>query len=333
MTDTIDIAVVGAGSGLGEVLLELLAESELPLGTLHLLGGGEALGRRVAFRDHHLKIGDPLAFDFATVAISLFVGDAALTAEFAPRAAAAGNRVIDGSGALRDDSKVPLVVAELNPEALAGLAPGRIVATPAPASLIMLAALAPLHAAVGLTRVEVVSLAPVSASGSAGVEVLAGETAKLLNARPVTPELFPQQIAFNIIPQVGEADGDGSTAAELELARDARRLLAAPELELNASVLQVPVFFGQALVLHLETRDPLGRARAAELLAAAPGVELRLHEAPSAVADAANADKVFVGRLRSRPHRLELWVVADNLRRGAAVNCIQILQILVQEQL
>jgi aspartate-semialdehyde dehydrogenase len=327
------IAVVGATGLVGESLLKVLAERRFPVAAIHALASDRSLGRTVVFGDDELRVGDVAKFDFATVDFALFAASDEAAQEHVPRALAAGCTVVDTSAAFRADPDVPLVVPAVNGEALGRLGERRLVACPGGAAVALVTVLSPLHAAVGVERVNVVSLQAVSGAGRQAVEDLASQCAQLLNGRSPGPSPhFGAQIAFNVIPQIGTPDADGATAEEDALAFETQKILGDPAIKVNATALRVPVFFGDGLAVHLETREPLTVGRARELLAQAPG--LVLADAPTPQDAVAEPGAVAVGRLRAdrtHPRGLDLWVAADNVRRGSAANTVDVVEVLVRD--
>jgi aspartate-semialdehyde dehydrogenase len=340
VTKTFDVAVVGATTVVGELMVELLAERDFPLNGLSLLDSAEAVGKRLEFRNRQVAVKDLAGFDFSTVQLALFAVDAGLAARFAPEAAAAGCVVIDSSTQYRLDDQVPLVIPEVNPEALAEYARRRIIASPGSAAIQLLLALKPLHDAAGLVRLNLATYQSVSGSGRSGIKELAEQTANLLNARSLEQRVYPKQIAFNALPQVDEIQANGYSADEQQLVDEIHKILGEPQLGINPTTVRIPVFFGDSQAVHLETRDKLSAEQARRLLQQAPGVKVLQSRAvdgyPTAVSEAVNSDAVYVGRIRedqSHPRGLDLWIVADNIRKGAALNGVQIAEILVKDYL
>jgi len=340
MAKTWDIAVVGASGLVGAAMLDILHDRGFPVGKVYPLDVGAVAGGSAAFGRRELAVGDVAAFDFSTVQLALFSAGAELAAQYAPKAAAAGCVVIDDSPQFRLDPEVPLVVPEVNAAALAGYRARGIVANPSCTATALLVALKPLHDAAGIERINVATYQSVSGSGRAALEELGRQTADLLNFRSVQPGAYPKQIAFNVLPQIDELEDNGYTREEMRLVLETRRILGAPELRVNATAVRVPVFYGHAAAVHLELREALTVERARELLAQAPGVELRDERSadgyPTPVTDASGEDAVFVGRLRadlSHPRGLNLWLVTDNIRKGAALNAVQMAEILVRDYL
>lgn len=340
MTRKFDVAVVGATGAVGEMMLEVLAERGFPVGEVHALASQRSAGKRVAFGARQLKVADLASFDFAKVQLALFSAGAKVSAEHAPRAAAAGCVVIDNSSQFRQDPEVPLVVAEVNPEALAGHRARRIVANPNCSTMQMVVALKPLHDAATIERINVATYQSVSGAGRRAVEELGRQSALLLNGMPIEPEVFPRQIAFNVIPHIDAFQDNGYTREEMKMVWETRRILGAPDLQVNPTAVRVPVFYGHSEAVHLETRRKLTAAEARTLLERAPGVRVLDDRVPGGyptpVSEAAGKDPVWVGRIRedlSHPRGLDLWVVSDNIRKGAALNAVQLAELLVKDHL
>jgi aspartate-semialdehyde dehydrogenase len=335
-----DVAVVGATGAVGEAMLSILAERKFPYGKVYAVASARSAGNRVAFGNGYLSVQDLDTFDFSTVQIGLFSPGAAVSAVFAPKAAAAGCVVIDNTSQFRYDADVPLVVPEVNPEAIGNWRARGIIANPNCSTIQMLVALKPLHDAVGIERINVCTYQAVSGTGKEAIEELASQTASLLNGNAVAAKVYPRQIAFNCLPQIDVFMDNGYTKEEMKMVWETRKILGDESIQVNATAVRVPVFFGHSEAIHIETRRKIDAASARELLRKAPGVkvidERRDGSYPTAVTDAANGDAVFVGRVRediSHPRGMNLWVVADNVRKGAALNSIQIAEILVKNYL
>jgi len=336
----INLAVVGADGMVGEAVLELLAQRGFDAARVHPVGEGDAVGQRPTFGGGRLKVADLEGFDFSNVAIAVFCPSGDCSAAQAQRAAASGCLVVDACGLFREDVDVPLVVAAVNADDLADVRSRGIVACPDSAAVQLALVLKPVQDAVGVERVDVAIYQSVSGLDRKGPEELARQTAQLLNGRPVDPQLFPRQIAFNALARGGVPLENGYTAEEMALMTDTRRVLGSSAPEINATVVRIPTFHGDGQVLHLRTRDKLSAGRAREVLEAAAGVTVvdgpGPEDFPTAVTDAVGADTVFVGRLRediSHPRGLDLWTVADNVRTGVALNSVQIVEILVKKYL
>lgn len=338
MNPKFNIAVVGASSMVGETLLALLEERNFPIATLYPLTSQDAVGKRVSFNGKMLRIEALEDFDFAQTQLAFFVADAELAKTHAPRAASAGCVVIDVSAQFRDDKEVPLLVPEVNATAITQYQKRNMIASPSAATVQMWVALKPIYDAVGIERVNVATYQSVSDSGRKAVEELAAQTVALLSGKPIEAKIYAKQIAFNALPQVGAFADNGYTQAELAMLWESRKLLADDNIEVNATAVCVPMFYAHAQVLHLETCDKITAAQARDLLRQAAGLEVldqpQADGYPTAVTEAANKDAVYVGRIReaiSNPRGLNLWVVADNMRKGAALNAIQIAEILIKD--
>lgn len=329
------VAVVGATGAVGETLLSILAERGFPVGELVALASERSAGDSVRFNNRPVTVRNLADFDFAGVDFAFFSAGGSVSAEHAPRAAAAGAVVIDNTSHFRNDPDVPLVVSEVNPHALADR-PRGIIANPNCSTMQMLVALAPIHRAVGIERINVASYQSVSGAGRSAMEELGKQTARLLNFQDPAPERFPVQIAFNLIPQIDSFIDNGYTREEMKMVWETRKILEDEHIQVNPTCVRVPVFYGHALACHIETREKIDVQSARVLLSAAPGVEL-VDEAvpggyPTPVSHAAGTDPVYVGRLRediSHPRGLDLWVVADNIRKGAALNAVQVAELLL----
>ncbi len=335
----VNVAVVGATGAVGEVTVEILAERKFPVGELHLLASERSEGKTLRFGGRSIRVKRLDEFNFEGVDIGLFSAGAAISADYAPKAAAAGCVVIDNTSQFRNDDAVPLVVPEVNAHAIAQRGSRGIIANPNCSTIQLVVALKPLHDAVGIERINVATYQSVSGAGAKGVRELASQTADLLNAKPIHPRAFPRQIAFNVIPHIDVFQENGYTKEEMKMVWETRKILEAPDLLVNPTCVRVPVFYGHSEAVHIETRDKISAARARELLSRAPGVcvldERQNGGYPTAVVDAAGKDAVCVGRIRediSHPRGLDLWIVSDNVRKGAALNSVQIAELLLKEQ-
>jgi len=332
--------VVGATGAVGESMLSILAERRFPVDKVFAVASARSAGNRVPFGGTYLPVQDLDTFDFADVQIGLFSPGAAVSKVYAPRAAAAGCVVIDNTSQFRYDDDIPLVVPEVNPQAIARYTNRGIIANPNCSTIQLLVALKPLYDAVGIERINVCTYQAVSGTGKEAIEELAAQTAALLNAKPIAASVYPKQIAFNCLPQIDVFQDNGYTKEEMKMVWETRKIMGDPNIQVNPTTVRVPVFYGHSEAVHIETRDKLDAVRARALLVKAPGVkvidERKDGGYPTAVTDAAHADSVFVGRIRediSHPRGLNLWVVADNVRKGAALNSIQIAEILVKSYL
>ena len=329
------IAVVGAGSLIGEAVIAELRSRGFAASSLHALDEMRDLRRLSIGEGEEIVVGDVEAFDFAGADLVFFCSRPALAERHAATAAAHA-WVIDGTSAHRARPEVPLVVAEVNPQALDAVGDRGLVALPSSASVALTTALAPLASTAGLERVDVATYHAVSGGGRGAVDGLAAETIGLLGGRAVGKPRFGEQIAFNLIPAVGEIGEDGCSAEERRIAAESARVLGLPDLAIAVSSVRVPVFFGHGLAVHAQFARPLEVAAAAEILRRSSGVSLVEPNArspgPTPVAATLAPEHVYIGRLRRDPSRersLNFWVVADNVRRSAAHNAVSVAQILV----
>jgi len=340
MNRTFDVAVVGATGAVGEVMLEILAEREFPVGEVYALASERSAGRRVSFKGKQLVVQNLADFDFSKVQIGLFSAGASISAEYAPKAAAAGCVVVDNTSQFRYDDDIPLVVPEVNAHKIADYQARGIIANPNCSTIQMLVALKPIHDAVGIQRINVCTYQAVSGTGKEAIEELAKQTANLLNAKPIECEVYPRQIAFNVLPHIDVFMENGYTKEEMKMVWETQKIMGDAAIKVNPTAVRVPVFFGHSEAVHVETREKLTAEQCRELLSRAPGVVVLDKRGdggyPTAVSEAAGHDAVYVGRIRediSHPRGLDLWVVADNVRKGAALNSIQIAEILVKNHL
>jgi aspartate-semialdehyde dehydrogenase len=335
------VAIVGATGLVGETMIRVLEERAFPVSELHPLASNRSLGRSVTFHGRSYPVRELAGFDFAHCDFALFSAGAAVSREHAPRAVAAGCIVIDNTSEFRYRDEVPLIVPEVNLHALEGF-PGRgIVANPNCSTIQLVVALKPLHDAAQLERVDVATYQSVSGAGRAALEELARQSIAALSGKGLSEARGgAKPIAFNCVPHIDVFQDNGYTREEMKIVWETRKILAAPALRVNATAVRVPVFYGHSEVVHVSTRAPLSAARARELLENAPGVtvldEPRTGGYPTAATEAANRDTVYVGRIREdlAPDRgLNLWIVADNVRKGAATNSVQIAEALVQRRI
>ncbi|TPQ26652.1 aspartate-semialdehyde dehydrogenase [Methylomonas koyamae] len=340
MSKTYDVAVVGATGAVGETMISILEERNFPVGKVYALASERSAGKRIPFKDGSLVVEDLATFDFSKVQIGLFSPGASVSAEYAPKAAAAGCVVIDNTSQFRYDDDIPLVVPEVNPEKVADYKNRGIIANPNCSTIQMLVALKPIYDAVGISRINVATYQAVSGTGKEAIEELATQTANLLNAKPVSPSVYPKQIAFNVLPQIDVFMDNGYTKEEMKMVWETRKILGDADILVNPTAVRVPVFFGHSEAVHIETKQKISAARVRELLSHAPGVTL-LDERenggyPTAVTESSGHDDVFVGRIRediSHPSGIDLWVVSDNVRKGAALNSVQIAELLVKSHI
>ncbi|HKT72845.1 MAG TPA: aspartate-semialdehyde dehydrogenase [Steroidobacteraceae bacterium] len=335
------VAVVGATGLVGEMLVEVLEERDFPVTELHPLASDRSLGRSVAFRGRNYPVKALASFDFTGIDFAFFSAGGAVSREHAPRAAATGCIVIDNTSEFRYEADVPLVVPEVNAHALDKYANRNIVANPNCSTIQLVVALKPIHDAVGIERIDVATYQSVSGAGRRAVEELAEQSAALLSGRgPVAAHVIAKQIAFNCVPQIDQFQDNGYTREEMKMSWETRKIMEDDTIHINATAVRVPVFYGHSEAVHVQTRARITADAARELLRKAPGVEVlderRPGGYPTAATEAANRDTVYVGRIRedlSNGRGLNLWVVADNIRKGAATNSIQIAEILVRRHI
>jgi aspartate-semialdehyde dehydrogenase len=338
--DGFSVAVVGATGLVGEAMLACLEERKFPIRELRLLASERSAGTRIRFGGKEHVVSELDACGFEGVDLALFSAGGSVSREHAPRAAAAGAMVIDNTSCFRYDDDVPLVVPEVNPDALDGAAARNIIANPNCSTIQMVVALKPIYDAVGITRINVATYQSVSGAGRRMVEELARQTAELLNGRALGEMLTPRQLAFNVLPQIDVFEDNGYTREEMKMAWETRKIFDDPGIGVNATAVRVPVFFGHSEAVHLETVEKITVPQVRRLLRDAPGVTVLDRRVPggypTAVSDASGKDTVWVGRIRediSHPRGLSLWVVADNIRKGAALNSVQIAETFVKKYL
>jgi aspartate-semialdehyde dehydrogenase len=340
MADRFDIAVVGATGVVGESILEILRSRKFPVGKVHALASERSVGQTVSFGNSQLVVEDLAEFDFSTVQIGLFSAGGSVSEKYAPVAAAAGCVVIDNTSHFRYDDDIPLVVPEVNPDAIADYKNRGIIANPNCSTIQMLVALKPIYDAVGIKRINVCTYQAVSGAGRSAVEELVRQTATLLNGRPLEIEGDAKQIAFNAIPHIDVFLDNRYTKEEMKMVWETQKILGDKDIRVNPTAVRIPVFFGHSEAVHIETRDKISASDAKALLAKSPGIKVldgvETGQYPTAVTESSGADPVFVGRIRediSHERGLNLWVVSDNIRKGAALNSVQIAEILAKNYL
>ncbi len=340
MSRTFKVAVVGCTGAVGETMLSILSERAFPIDTIHALASERSLGKKVEFGNRELDVEDLASFDFSGVDIALFSAGGSVSAEYAPKAAEAGAVVIDNTSHFRYDDDIPLVVPEVNPDAIADYTSRGIIANPNCSTIQMLVALKPIHDEAVIERINVTTYQAVSGAGRSAIEGLVSQTAKLMNGRPVDVEAPAKQIAFNALPHIDVFLDNRYTKEEMKMVWETRKILGDDSILVNPTAVRIPVFYGHSEALHIETRDKVSAERVCQLMENAPGVELvdgvETGAYPTAVTEASGKDPVFVGRVRediSHPRGINLWVVADNIRKGAALNSVQIAEILAKNYL
>ncbi|MBY7975808.1 aspartate-semialdehyde dehydrogenase [Vibrio fluvialis] len=335
MSQVFNVAIFGATGAVGETMLEVLQERKFPVGELYLLASERSEGKTYRFNGKTVRVQNVEEFDWSQAHIALFSAGGDLSAQWAPIAADAGVVVIDNTSHFRYDYDIPLVVPEVNPEAIAEFRNRNIIANPNCSTIQMLVALKPIYDAVGIERINVTTYQSVSGAGKAGIDELAGQTAKLLNGIPAENKAFSQQIAFNCIPQIDVFMDNGYTKEEMKMVWETQKIFNDPSIMVNPTCVRVPVFFGHAEALHVETSSPIDAEQVIELLSQTEGVEVfQGEDFPTQVRDAGGKDHVMVGRIRndiSHHSGINMWVVADNVRKGAATNAVQIAEVLTRD--
>ncbi|MEP7043124.1 MAG: aspartate-semialdehyde dehydrogenase [Dokdonella sp.] len=335
-----NVAIVGATGAVGEALLAVLQARKFPIAELVPLASERSAGGTVTFGNREVTVRNLASYDFNGIDIAFFSAGGAVSREHAPRAAAAGAVVIDNTSEFRYQDDVPLVVSEVNPHAIAQYTTRGIIANPNCSTMQLMVALAPIHRAVGIERINIATYQSVSGTGRRALEELGRQTAALLNFQEVEAEVYPVQIAFNVIPHGGEFLDNGYTTEEMKIVWETRKILEDERIQVNATSVRVPVFYGHSEAVHIETREKISAADARALLEKMPGLvvvdEHRAGGYPTPVTHAAGKDEVFVGRIRediSHPRGLDLFIVSDNIRKGAALNAVQIAELLAKDYL
>ena len=338
MPDVIDVAIVGATGVVGEAMLDILAERKYPVGEVHALASERSVGKTAMFGNTSLKVADLAEFDFASCKIALFSAGASVSDVYAPQASAAGCIVVDNTSRFRYDDDIPLVVPEVNPEKIAQHE--GIIANPNCSTIQMVVALKPIYDAVGIKRINVATYQSVSGAGRSAVEELVRQTTTLLNGRPLDITDGVKQIAFNAVPHIDAFQDNRYTREEMKLVWETRKILGDDSIAINPTTVRIPVFYGHSEAVHIETEAKISAEEVCDLLRTAPGVELldgtETGQYPTAVTESSGNDPVFVGRVRediSHPSGINLWVVSDNIRKGAALNSVQIAEILAKNHL
>jgi aspartate-semialdehyde dehydrogenase len=338
MTKLYDVAVVGATGAVGETILKVLEERSFPVGNLYPLASSRSAGKKIEFNGKWVEVQDLETFDFSQAQIGLFSPGASVSKIYAPKAAEAGCIVIDNTSEFRYDDDIPLVVPEVNPQAIAGYKNRGIIANPNCSTIQMLVALKPIYDAVGIERINVATYQAVSGTGKDAIEELAKQTANLLNMKAVETKVYPKQIAFNCIPQIDVFMDNGYTKEEMKMVWETKKIMGDDSILVNPTAVRVPVFFGHSEAVHIETKEKISAADAKALFEKTEGIVLIDEHVdggyPTAVSDAANTNPVYVGRVREDitiPNGLDIWVVADNVRKGAATNTVQIAEVLIKD--
>ncbi len=339
MLESVDIAVVGATGAVGEAMISILEEREFPVGEFFPLASEKSAGKTVMFRGKSHRVGDLSEFDFSRVKVGLFSAGASVSKKYAPVAASLGCIVIDNTSHFRLEKDIPLIIPEVNSNALIDYQQRNIIANPNCSTIQMLVALNPIYDAVGIERINVATYQAVSGTGKKAIEELAGQTASLLNGQEIEAKVYPAQIAFNVLPHIDDFQENGYTREEMKMVWETKKIFD-ESIQINPTCVRVPVFFGHSEAIHVETRDKISVSEVQDLMVEAKAIQLiddrKPGGYPTPVEHSAGEDAVFVGRIRedmSHPRGINLWVVSDNVRKGAALNTIQIAESLISSYL
>lgn len=335
-----NVAVVGATGAVGETLLSILEQRNFPVDQVFALASERSAGSTVMFKNKPLMVTNLAEFDFSQAQIGLFSAGGSISAEYAPKAGEAGCVVIDNTSHFRYDDDIPLVVPEVNPEAIAQYTNRNIIANPNCSTIQMLVALKPIQDAVGIKRISVATYQAVSGTGKDAIEELAKQTGELLNGREAKYEVYPRQIAFNALPHIDAFLDNGYTKEEMKMVWETKKIFGDESIQVSPTCVRIPVFYGHSEAVQVETHKPISEQEVRELLSNAAGVtvvdERKDGGYPTAVHESAGQDSVFVGRIRddiSLENGINLWIVADNVRKGAALNSVQIAEELIKSYL
>lgn len=339
MSKQYDVCILGATGAVGEAMLAILEERKFPVRNLYLLASSRSAGTEIMFRGQEITVLDVEGFDFSKTQIGLFSAGGSVSEKYAPIAAAAGCVVIDNTAHFRYDRDIPLVVPEVNPHAIAQYKNRGIIANPNCSTIQMMVALKPIKDAVGISRINVATYQAVSGTGKEAIEELAAQTRALFSSQDVEVEVYPKRIAFNVLPQIDVFMENGYTKEEMKMVWETQKIMEDDTIMVNPTAARVPVFYGHSEALHIETKKKITAAEARALLEKAPGVVVMDEHVPGGwptAVDAAGKDATYVGRIRedlSHPLGLDMWVVSDNVRKGAALNSVQIAEILIADYL
>lgn len=340
MSKKFDLCVVGATGAVGEMMLKILSQRDFPLNNLYPLASAASAGKTVCCQGKDWVVQDLADFDFSKTQIGLFSAGGEVSAQYAPIAAKAGVVVIDNTAHFRYEDDIPLVVPEVNADTISGYSQRNIIANPNCSTIQMLVALKPIYDAVGIKRINVATYQAVSGSGKKAIDELTMQTAKLLNGQSIEMKVYPAQIAFNVIPQIDVFTDNGYTKEEMKMVWETQKIFADDTILVNPTAVRVPVIYGHSEAINIETKDKISVSQVRKLLSKAPGVKVLDERKDGGYATpfvcTRQGDETFVSRIRSDiSHKkgLNLWVVADNIRKGAALNSVQIAEILIDKYL
>jgi aspartate-semialdehyde dehydrogenase len=339
MAQKFDVCVLGATGLVGKTIIEILEQRDFPINKLYPLASARSAGEFIEFNGESIEVLDAENFDFSLTQIGFFSAGGATSAKYAPIAADAGCIVIDNTSEYRYDDDIPLVVPEVNPDALADYRNRNIIANPNCSTIQMMVALKPIYDNFGIKRVNVCTYQSVSGGGKSAMDELAKQTANLLSGKPVEPKAFSRQIAFNVIPQIDVFMENGFTKEEMKMVWETKKILGDESVLVNPTAVRVPVFFGHGEALHIETgTESITADQIKDVLRDAQGVQLCENDAdfPTQIGEASGVDATFIGRIREDltcDNGIDMWIVADNVRKGAATNSIQIAELLIKNHL
>lgn len=336
MSQAFDVAVLGATGLVGQTMIDVLEQRGFPVGTLYPLASERSAGGTITFKGEEIEVLNADTFDWGMVQIGFFSAGGSVSEKFAPLAADAGCVVIDNTSHYRYEPDIPLVVPEVNPHALADFRNRNIIANPNCSTIQMMVALKPIQDAVGIDRINVCTYQSVSGAGKSAMDGLAKQTASLLNGREVDTDGFSRQIAFNAIPQIDMFMDNDYTKEEMKMVWETHKIMGDDTIRVNPTAVRVPVFYGHGEAIHIETHQPIDAQDVKNLLISAPGITVytECDDFPTQVSSASGNDSVHVGRIRndiSHPNGINLWVVSDNVRKGAATNSVQIAEVLIRD--
>ena len=340
MSKKYNVAVVGATGAVGKTMLSILEQRKFPVDNLYPLASERSAGEKITFNNKHYLVENLADFDFSKAQIGLFSPGASVSAVYAPKAGEAGCVVIDNTSQFRYEEDIPLVVPEVNAHAIAQYTNRNIIANPNCSTIQMLVALKPIQDAVGIARINVATYQSVSGTGKEAIDELADQTLRLMNGKDVTPKVYPKQIAFNVLPQIDVFMDNGYTKEEMKMVWETRKIMEDNDIQVNPTCVRVPVFYSHSEAVHIETRKKISEEEVRALLAKAPGVKVMDAREnggyPTPIGQGTDHDEVWVGRIRrdiSHPLGMNMWIVSDNLRKGAALNSIQIAEVLMKDYL
>lgn len=341
MTKAIDVAILGATGEVGQTLLEILHSRDLPVGKIYPLASQNSSGQEVSFGNKTLEVIDAATFDFNKVKLAFFSAGSEASLKYAPIASKAGCVVIDNTAAFRYDPNIPLIVPEVNADIIQDIdfsdPKNRIIANPNCSTIQMLVAIKPIYDKVGISRINVSTYQSVSGTGKRAISELVEQTGSLLNAKFMEPEVYPKPIAFNLLPHIDAFQDNGYTKEEMKMVWETKKILNDDKILVNPTAVRVPVIYSHSEAINIETNSKLSLSDAYEVLKEAKGVIVNDPNSDypyPCPRDVAGSDAVYIGRLRediSHPMALNMWVVADNIRKGAALNSIQIAELILNK--